>query len=55
LSPAQSGRSGQGAGDKLLPYELLEGKALQLPEGRVDVTFKKAPRAKRARQNGIGL
>jgi len=35
--------------------ELLEGKKLQLPEGRVDVTFKKAPRAKRIAQKGIGL
>jgi DNA modification methylase len=27
--------------------ELLEGKKLELPEGRVDVTFKKAPRVRR--------
>jgi len=33
--------------------ELLEGKKLQLPEGRVDVTFKKAARAK-AKQRALG-
>jgi hypothetical protein len=33
--------------------ELLEGRTLQLPEGRVDVTFKKAQRA-RARQRALG-
>jgi DNA modification methylase len=33
--------------------ELLEGKKLQLPEGRVDVTFKKAPRARRKEQGRL--
>jgi len=33
--------------------ELLEGRKLQLPEGRVDVTFKKAARAK-AKQRALG-
>jgi DNA modification methylase len=33
--------------------ELLEGKKLLLPEGRIDVTFAKAPRAK-ARQRALG-
>jgi len=49
-------------GDKMYPRmqiltikELLEGKKLQLPETRVDVTFKKAPRARRARkQRSLG-
>jgi len=50
-------------GNKMYPHmqiltvkELLEGKKLQLPEGRVDVTFKKAPRAKRKPgQETVGL
>ena len=33
--------------------DLLEGKKLQLPESRVDVTFKKAPRSK-AKQRALG-
>ncbi len=33
--------------------ELLEGRKLQLPEGRIDVTFKKAQRAK-GRQRALG-
>jgi len=33
--------------------ELLEGRTLQLPEGRVDVTFKRAARAK-AKQRALG-
>jgi len=33
--------------------ELLEGRKLQLPEGRRDVTFKKAARA-RAKQRALG-
>jgi len=33
--------------------DLLEGKKLQLPETRVDVTFKKAPRSK-AKQRALG-
>jgi len=33
--------------------ELLEGRKLQLPEGRIDVTFKKATRAK-AKQRALG-
>jgi len=35
--------------------ELLEGKKLDLPHARRDVTFKQAPKAKRGRQHTLGV